>query len=369
VVAEVHQPTRFKKVRLEEIVEGWRSMTQPTYLERRAAAPRLHSAYARGRFKSKGENDPVYLAHYDLEAKRTLNRHCKVWVRIPYRPREPLWLPLRMSKEAEAVLFSSRLRDSRLVVGHEGRFWMHFTVTRNVTPIQSRAILAVDLGEKRLATTVLLDRRGFREPRFYGGKARGIRRHYSWLRLRLGKRKLLRVIKKVKNTERRKVNTLCHQISHAIVQQAKTNDAIIVVGNLKGIRETAKGKRMNRLVSCMPYYKLASQIFYKAAWEGITVIKLNERGTSKTCHRCSSTNTARLVQSVFRCRSCGLVYNADLNGAKNIAKRAWEQCFQAGAAGSPLITLPERNLNGDDEERSPSFAPKQRGTEPINLSH
>jgi alpha-D-ribose 1-methylphosphonate 5-phosphate C-P lyase len=39
---------------------------------------------------------------------------------------------------------------------------------------------------------------------------------------------LLRVIRKVKDTERKKINTLCHQISHAIVEQAKANNAIIV---------------------------------------------------------------------------------------------------------------------------------------------
>lgn len=330
-------------------------MTQPTYVERRVVAPNLSSAFARNRFKRKGTDDPVYLAHYDLHIKRTSNKHCRVWVGIPYRPRKHVWLPLRMSKDAEGILFSCRLHDSRLVAGNDERFWMHFTLTRNVTPIQPRAVLAVDLGEKRLATTVLLDKRGFSEPRFYVKRARGIRRHYAWLRKRLGERKLLCVIRRLKDTEKRKVNTLCHQISHAIVQQAKANSAIIVLGDLKGIRIMARGRRMNRIVSGMPYFKLTRQIEYKAAWEGISVIKLSERGTSKTCHRCASINTNRLGQSVFECHNCGLVYNADLNGTKNLAKRLWEDTFQSGAAGSPLITLPERNLSAYGEERSQAF--------------
>jgi hypothetical protein len=53
-------------------------MSQSTYLERRAAIPELHSAYARGRFKSIGKADPVYLAHYDFKIKRTENRLCQV---------------------------------------------------------------------------------------------------------------------------------------------------------------------------------------------------------------------------------------------------------------------------------------------------
>ncbi len=89
----------------------------------------------------------------------------------------------------------------------------------------------------------MLDQNGFRDPRFYGMRARGIRRHYAWLRRRLGERKLLRTIRKVKDTERRKVNTLCHQISHAILEQAKANSAAIVLGDLKGIRERSRGRR------------------------------------------------------------------------------------------------------------------------------
>jgi len=352
IAAEVWQPTRAKKLRLHEIVDAWRGMTQPTYAERRSVARDLCSAYARNRFKSKRANDPVYLAHYDLKVNRTANKHCKVWVQIPYRPRKPIWLPLRMSKQAEAVLFSSKLHDSKLVAGRGGRFWLHFTVTRDVTPVQPRVVLAVDLGEKRLATTVLLDQTGFREPRFYGKQARGIRRQYAWLRRRLGERKLLRVIKKVKDTERRKINTLCHQISHEIVQQAKTNNAIVVIGNLKGIRANGRGKRMNRILSGMPYHKMTQQIEYKAAWEGISVIRLSECNTSKICHRCGSKNTSRMVQSVFECHACGLIYNADLNGAINIAERFLEQCLRNGAVGSPLITLPEPSPKANDEERS-----------------
>lgn len=352
IVGEVWQPTKSKKLRLQEIISAWRLMAHRTYAERRSVAPHLNSAYARNRFKSKGGDDPVYFAHYNLKLKRTENRHSKIWVRIPYRPRNHIWLPLHMSRAAEGNLFSCRLRDSRLVAGCDGRFRMHLTVTREVTPIQPRAVLAVDLGEKRLATTVLLDQTGFKEPRFYGREARGIRRHYAWLRKRLGERKLLRVIRKVKDTERRKINTLCHQISHAIVQQARANNSVIVIGDLKGIRVCWKGRRMNRILSGMPYYKLTLQIEYKASWEGITVFKLGERGTSRTCHRCGSRDTNRIVQSLFECHACGLVYNADLNGAKNIAKRFCEQRLQNGAAGSLPITLPKPNLKAYEEERS-----------------
>ena len=114
----------------------------------------------------------------------------------------------------------------------------------------------------------------------------------------------------------------------------------------------ARERRLNRIVSSMPYHKLSVQIQCKAMWEGVPVIKLSERDTSKICYRCGSKNTSRLTQSVFEGHACGLVYNADLNWATNIAKRFREQGLRDGAAGSLPITLPEVNLRVNDEERS-----------------
>lgn len=83
---------------------------------------------------------------------------------------------------------------------------------------------------------------------------------------------------------------------------------------------------MNMIVSNMPYYKLTQMITYKANWRGIPVVKLSEEYTSKTCHRCGEQGT-RLHQGLFQCQNCGLEYNADLNGARNIAERFREQAL------------------------------------------
>ena len=70
----------------------------------------------------------------------------------------------------------------------------------------------------------------------------------------------------------------------------------------------------------MPHYNLTEQIKPKATLEGISVFKISEPHTAKSYHRCENLNTKRIMQSVFECHDCGLVYNADLNGAMNIGK-------------------------------------------------
>jgi putative transposase len=71
---------------------------------------------------------------------------------------------------------------------------------------------------------------------FMGRKVRGLRRHYAYLRRVLGEKKLLHKIKEIGDTEQRKINDILHKISHQIVDMAKENNAVILLGDLSGIR-------------------------------------------------------------------------------------------------------------------------------------
>jgi putative transposase len=273
---------------------------------------------------------------------RFVTNECKLskfWVSVPVGGPIRVWLPVQPHT---VIPEGATLCESKLVRGKDDKFWMHLVVEKDVPSRTDYAnILSVDLGERLLATTVLYADEAFKEPRFYGRGVRGIRRHYAWLRKRLGEKKALKTVRKIGDTERRKVNDACHKISHSIVEQAHENRARIVLGELKGIRGHAHGRRMNRIVSNMPYYRLTQQIMYKAAWLGIPVHMVSERDTSKTCHRCGSTNTTRIKQSIFHCHVCGLVYNADLNAAKNLVKRFLDQNVEERGCLAQPITLHE----------------------------
>ena len=181
-------------------------------------------------------------------------------------------------------------------------------------------IIAIDLGERTIAT--VCDNLG--NVRFLGREVRGIRRHFAWLRRKLGQKKLFKMIKKLGSKEKRKVAYILHVISKEIVQWAKKINAIIVVGNLKGIRKKAKGKRLNRLISSMPFHKLTQMIRYKARQIGIQVFNIKEYNTSKTCHKCKA-RVNRKTQASISCENCGMQYNADLNASINIGNRTREQ--------------------------------------------
>ena len=92
---------------------------------------------------------------------------------------------------------------------------------------------------------------------------------------------------------------------------------------LNGIRENISSAKLNRRLHAWNFRKLQQYIEYKASLEGIPVVYINPKNTSKHCHRCGHVAQANRE---FRCE-CGLKYNRDLNAAINIAHaliKAWD---------------------------------------------
>jgi transposase len=96
---------------------------------------------------------------------------------------------------------------------------------------------------------------------------------------------------------------------------------MIVLGNLKDIIKKSKGRKFNRKPNNgFPYYRLGYFIEYKARWLRIKVIKVNEKNTSRICHKCG--HMGLRAESPFKYPNCNYQCNADYNGAMNIMKRA-----------------------------------------------
>lgn len=284
----------------------------------------------------KGKQYPISLRNDLIRIEKRDTKLVEYWIRIPVAGRRGgLWLPV---KPHCAFPDKFTVSESKLIK-KKNCFYIHVIIQKEITQKEScSSILAIDLGERVIAT--VCNSQNMR-PIFMGREVRGIRRHFAWLRKRLGEKRLLKEIKRIGQKEQRVVDAYLHGISRRIVEEAARTDSVIVFGDLKGIRSAAKGKgrRFNRIVSNMPYYKLSQMIQYKARWEGIPVLKINERGTSKTCSKCGSEGK-RPYQGLFKCNECGYQANADFNGSKNILKRAAEYIFVAGVSVNAPITEP-----------------------------
>ncbi|MCW4007362.1 MAG: RNA-guided endonuclease TnpB family protein [Candidatus Bathyarchaeota archaeon] len=273
-----------------------------------------------------------------------LRRAKAFWfLKIPvYGVRGGIKVPVKPHREFPE---NAKLCESK-IVKRKDRYIAMLTFEFPAPPVRECfSILSVDLGERFVATAVLWQNGSVMKALFYGKEIRGVRRHYAWLRRRLQERGLTQVVKRVGGKERRMVNVILHRVSKRIVNLALATNSYIVLGDLKGIRQrvNGKGKRLNRIVSNMPYYRLTKMIEYKAMLVGIPVITTSEAYTSITCHVCGCEGK-RETQGLFVCAHCG-EYSADLNGAINVAKKFERWMSYMPIHGAERVNQPITSLS------------------------
>jgi len=129
-----------------------------------------------------------------------------------------------------------------------------------------------------------------------------------------------------KRTDRRR--HFLHALSKHIVSECvERGVGTIAVGDLGGIREDEDsepknwGRHGNLDLHGWAFDRFTAMLEYKAEERGITVEQVDERGTSKTCSVCGAeSDSQRVERGLYDC-GCGLVANADVNGAENIRQK------------------------------------------------
>jgi putative transposase len=226
-------------------------------------------------------------------------------------------------------------------------------------------VLAVDMGATWIAVSTFLSDR---DTQFHGVEVRRVREHYKQLRKSIGTAKVrsgAQVIERVGNKESRTVEHELHQVANELVARAQERNAIIVFGDMTGLRfDNDNGRYVNDKTHKVPYAKIANILTYKSHLDGRECVPVKKYDTSRTCWRCGSQNTSREVQGRVECHECGLDDNGDKNGATNIGKRAVGKDI-----GSPLSTVgtvvaqPETQvvLNGANGEMELANSPDDVG--------
>ncbi len=89
---------------------------------------------------------------------------------------------------------------------------------------------------------------------------------------------------------------------------------------------------LNREILSAGWGQLLRMIAYKAAEAGRTVIAVDPRNTSRTCHRCGHVDPLSRDGTAFECTVCGHTAHADVNAACNILRAGLAHCQQREAA-------------------------------------
>lgn len=212
--------------------------------------------------------------------------------------------------------FTWNIAESLLRIDRKNRCFFVFTFSKEVDAIEQngcsqRIVLGIDLGVNNLAVTS--------EAKFFNsGVVKQAKRKFKYLRSKLqakGTRSSKRLLKKISGRETRYMTWINHNISKNIV--TNFNGRKIVLEDLKGIRKTNRGKRMNYWISNWSFFQLQSFITYKANMKGIVVEKVKPNYTSQICSKCGHLGSRSRAN--FVCSHCGYSINADLNASKNLA--------------------------------------------------
>jgi len=199
-------------------------------------------------------------------------------------------------------------------------FYLLATVeTTEIPPIVPTGFIGIDLGIINIAT----DSTG---ESFSGKQVEQVRQRYSNLRANLqakGTKSAKRHLKKIRRNESRFRTDVNHCVSKKLVQKAKDTQQGFALEDLKGIRTRVTVRKSERAKhSSWAFFQLRTFLSYKALRDGIPVVLVDPRNTSRECSCCSYTDKAnRKNQAEFVCCSCGHSENADLNAAKVISKR------------------------------------------------
>jgi len=117
-------------------------------------------------------------------------------------------------------------------------------------------------------------------------------------------------------------HSLAKHIVHRCVEKGVGR---INVGDLEGVREDETGdsknwgRHGNLDLHGWAFDRFTEILTYKAKVEGIEVVDVSERDTSKTCCVCGrEDDTQRVERGLYVCEECEAAFNADVNGAENI---------------------------------------------------
>jgi putative transposase len=121
-----------------------------------------------------------------------------------------------------------------------------------------------------------------------------------------------------------------HRISSTI---AKTHGAICIED--LAVKNLVKNRHLARSIYDAAWGELSSQLRYKAAWYGATLLVAPRFfASTKTCSSCGwLCQEMTLGERIFRCQNCGLTADRDTNAAANLA--AWGEAERRSATQAP----------------------------------
>jgi putative transposase len=135
-----------------------------------------------------------------------------------------------------------------------------------------------------------------------------------------GRRTSKRIRLQFRRRQRRLKHAVNAMLREIFAMLEEKNVGTLYIGDLNGIREGANhGRKTNQKIHSFWVFSLTERRIFELGEEyGITVRKVSERDTSRTCCLCGRQHNGRVERGLMVCHERHQSINADVNGAVNM---------------------------------------------------
>ncbi|HEV2119776.1 MAG TPA: transposase, partial [Candidatus Bathyarchaeia archaeon] len=263
--------------------------------------------------KAKRKNSRTAYPH----AKRLMLTTCygfkitKDLLRLPVKPRQYVYL--KLNSHTQQTLSGLKVRSVTLTPDS-----LSISISKEIVEVKPQGYVGVD---RNLDNVTIASTDG-KVKTLNLSKTTRIKSTYRFVKSRF-KRNDVRIRKRVFSEygarQRNSVQPILHHASKTIVEEARTRRYGVVMERLPEMRRLYhKGNFQNRdyraRMNSWSYGELQRQVEYKARWEGVKVIYVPARDTSKRCSICGY-KTLENTRRRLWCPHCGATLDRDENAA------------------------------------------------------
>ncbi len=238
-----------------------------------------------------------------------------------------LTVPIRVSNYHRGKLKGQKPTSAQVCLHRDGDWYIHIQLkSEPPESIITNNVIGVDFGRRDIAVTSTgksWSGKDIQKTRDKYSRVRASLQRKASQGTRSTRRRARQIGQRLSGRERRYQAWLNHNISKAIVTEAKQNQSFVSIEDLTGIRERTnqkpRSKTERRRSNNWAFYQLRTFLEYKGIKEGVEVIAINPRLTSQTCNCCL--HLGLRSNKSFKCTNsrCGWIGDADENGSKMIA--------------------------------------------------
>jgi IS605 OrfB family transposase len=268
--------------------------------------------------------------HVDaLTVKFNIPRNCKT-----FRTKTNFFIELRFSKNQKIAVPIKQNNNYQRFCLNMANGWAckTFGLTRKlqlVAYLQKEQViskrpnvLGIDVNVKHFAVTVLSPNGKVLYQTYLGKNIYVKRSRLMIRRALLQSLNARKKLKQLRHRERNFVKTNVGQVVAEVLRIANKYNAEVAVENLQ--RFPKKGKKFNRKVMRMPFYRFKQNLKQRCFDHDVVLHVVDAYHTSKWCSHCGAVGYGHALNnySLFKCKKCGQVVNSDRKASLAVAVKA-----------------------------------------------